>query len=168
MVNGLSYSAYGAPNSAIARGSFIGISGTAIGPAAFSNRPTGISVEIRSGDTVTPAIIAGAVHNLVNAVVPSNTPLGEATLTLTYNGRTTNSVPLNITDISPGIGTRPNSGYGPAFAWNVPPGTPIALNESILQVANTIMVSSRPGQTMVLNATGLGPVYADDTTRLTQ
>ncbi|MFN7938799.1 MAG: beta-propeller fold lactonase family protein [Bryobacteraceae bacterium] len=163
VTNRFSFSAYGATNSAVARGSRIGIAGKNIGPAAFAENPTGISVEIRTGDTVTAAIVADATNMMVSAVIPSNTPTGEATLTLTYNGRVTNALPLSVTDISPGIRTRSDTGYGPAFAWNIPPGTPIALNESLIQVFNTLFVPARPGQLMVLSATGLGPVDADET-----
>ncbi|MBS1826459.1 MAG: beta-propeller fold lactonase family protein [Acidobacteria bacterium] len=164
VTNRFSNSPYGATNSGIARGSYIAITGKNIGPANRAQPPSGITIEIRSGDTVTRAIPVSAEANLVTAVVPSNTPAGEATLTLTYNGRSANPVPLTIVEISPGIRSNTETGYGTAIAWNVPPGIPLSPpSEALIQVFNTMSNPARPGQHMVVMATGLGPVDADET-----
>ncbi len=71
---------------------------------------------------------------------------------------------------SPGIRTASDrdisgggSGYGPAVSWNAPPDIPVRLDASLVQTPNFLSQAARPGQVMVLHATGLGPVTADET-----
>lgn len=106
----------------------------------------------------------------VNCVVPSSTPLGPATVTLTYKDRSTAPVPITIVKTSVGIRSANDrdlsgggTGLGPAVAWNVPPGAEIRPDPALLQVPNNWNQPARPGQTVVIQATGLGPVTADET-----
>lgn len=168
--NLLSRAPQGLPNAAIAQGSQLVIEGKNIGPAPSARGqfplPTelgGVSVQIQSGDIATKALMDRASPGSITCVVPSTTPLGDATLTVTFMGRTTAPLPITIVRTSVGIGARNATGYGPSVAWNVPPDIPIRLDESILQIPNTLNQSAKPGQTMVIQATGLGPVAVDET-----
>lgn len=176
--NSFSHAPQGMPNSAIAQGSRMAVYGSNIGPSAevFPDAPLkgelgGVSVQIRSGDVTTNALMVYASSGFVNCVVPSATPLGDATVTLTYKGRTTEPVPVTIVKTSVGIRSGGDheirgggSGYGPAVSWNVPAEVPIRPDPTLLQIPNALHQSARPGQAMVVSATGLGPVTVDETT----
>jgi len=101
--------------------------------------------------------------NFVNGVIPSSTPLGDATLTVTYNGRTSAPVPITITAVSVGLRALGGNGYGPAKAWNVPADAPLVLDESLIQIPNALELTAKPGQRMVIQGTGLGAVSVDET-----
>lgn len=174
-VNGASRSPAGMPNAAIAQGSNLVLTGRNIGPFSgeesdfpLTTKLNGVSVQIQSGDVKTDALMLDVDHESVECLVPSGTPLGDATVTLTYKGRTAGPVPITVVPASPGVFTRSSSGQGPAEAWNVPPDLPIKLDESLVQIRNTIDNSAKPGQTIVVRATGLGAVSADETQQFIQ
>ena len=167
----------GMPNGVIAQGSRIAISGKNIGPATgagsvfpLTSELGGASIQIQSGDVTTAALMVFASNTLVTGVLPSSTPLGAATVTVTYNGRTTAPVPITIVTTSVGIRSRNDQGSGPAVAWEVPPDTVLAPDPSLIQDqnANNLNQSAKPGQLVIVQATGLGPVSLDETQNLTQ
>ncbi|MBI1786141.1 MAG: hypothetical protein HYR60_01145 [Acidobacteria bacterium] len=162
------------PNAAIAQGSRLAISGKNIGPAVgvTSDLPLktelgGASIQIQSGD-VTTALMVYAQNSFVTGVVPSNTPLGDATVTLTYKGRMTAPLPITIVTTSVGIRTLNDNGSGPAKAWTAPPDTVLRPDPAILQTANTLNQSAKPGQLVIVQAAGLGPAAFDETQNLSQ
>lgn len=177
VTNFYSHAPAGMPNAAIAQGSRIALSGTNIGPfpEVSSDFPLrtelgGVSVRIRSGDVTIDALMVYASSGFVNAVVPSSTPPGPATVTLTYDGRSTAPLPVTIVKTSVGIRSSNDrdlrgggTGLGPSVAWNVPPGIEIRPDPALVQVPNTVNQPARPGQTIVIQATGLGPIAADET-----
>ena len=179
-VNAFSDALPGMPNAGIAQGSQLSISGKNIGPAVrispqVSDFPLktelgGASIQIQSGDVTTAAIMVDVSNNLVTGVVPSTTPLGPATVTVTYKGRTTAPLPITIVTTSVGLDTRNRVGSGPARkALNATPDT--VLNVDTLssdQPRNALNLSAKPGQRMVIWATGLGPVTFDETQALAQ
>src|SRR5262249_10164477 len=93
--NGASYSVPGLPNSSIAQGSIMVIFGDNLGPASLVQvasfpLPTsaglaGTSVSVTVGGTALSAIMLYTLKTQVAAVLPSNTPLGQGTLRITYN-----------------------------------------------------------------------------------
>ena len=168
--NRYSHAPQGMPNAGIAQGSRLSIIGKNIGPAVqvdavapLKTELGGVSIQIHSGDVTINGLMRIARQDFVVCVVPSNTPLGDATVTVAYKGRTTAPLPITITKTSVGIATRSDRGYGPAVAFNVPPDNPLVLNESLVQIPNTLSVSAKPGQIMLLQGTGLGPVTVDET-----
>jgi uncharacterized protein (TIGR03437 family) len=165
----------GMPNGAIAEGSRLAISGHNIGPAVgvstdfpLKTELGGASIRIQSGDVTTAALMVFASNGLVTGVVPSTTPLGDATVTVTYKGRTTAPLPITIVKTSVGIRTLNDNGNGPAKAWTVPPDTVLRPDPSLLQTPNTLNQSAKPGQLTIVQATGLGPVTFDETQDLSQ
>ena len=165
----------GMPNAGIAQGSRIGISGKNIGPAAGVGSPAnnplqtdlgGASIQIQSGDVSTAALMVFASNSLVTGVVPSTTPLGPATVTVTYNGRSTAPIPITIVTTSVGIRTNNDLGSGPARAFNANPDT-VLNGDTLPQVSNlprnALNLSAKPGQLMVVQTTGLGPISVDET-----
>jgi uncharacterized protein (TIGR03437 family) len=163
------------PNAGIAQGSRFAISGKNIGPAvemSFADFPVttelgGVSIQIQSGNVTTPALMVYVSNGFVTAVVPSTTPLGDATVTLTYKGRSTAPLPITIVPISVGIRTLNGNGNGPAKAWNAPPDAGLDTDLSTLPV-NALNQSAKPGQLLVVQATGLGPVAVDETQNFVQ
>lgn len=173
ITNFYSHAPQGMPNSAIAQGSRMALYGSNIGPAAevpidSTVKPElgGVSVEIRSGDVTTKALIVDVSSRLVTCIVPSSTPLGDAAVTLTYNGRAAAPVPVTIVRTSVGIrskGHARDTGAGPSLSWNVPLDAQIRLDQSLIQIPNALNQSARPGQVVVVQGTGLGPVTGDET-----
>ncbi|HEY3739946.1 MAG TPA: beta-propeller fold lactonase family protein, partial [Bryobacteraceae bacterium] len=174
-VNYHSNSPVGMPNSGIAQGSRLAISGTNIGPAAGASGSAplqtqlgGVSIQIQSGDVTTSALMVYATNNFVTCVVPSSTPLGPATVTVNYNGRSTAPLPITIVATSVGLRSLNEHGVGPAKAWTVSPDTVLAPDPSILQNPITLNQSVIPGQLVILQGTGLGATSIDETQDLNE
>jgi len=87
----------------------------------------------------------------INAIVPSNTPPGSASITVTYNGLTGQSPLIQITAAGFGIFTG-SFGSGAAAA--------IDANTSNPYVSETN--PAHPGDYILLFGTGLGPVNLPD------
>ena len=100
IVNSASFAPALSVGGAIAQGSIFSIFGSQLGPAAGA-QPTafplgtslgGASVKITQGGISVDAIPLYTSAGLINAIMPSNAPLGLATLRLTYNnGHSTRS-----------------------------------------------------------------------------
>jgi len=179
--NSFSVALTGLPNAGVAQGSRVTVTGTNIGPPntiTTANSPGdfplqtqlgGVTLQIQSADgTVTAGIPLVVTTGLVSALVPSTTPLGDAKVTVTYKGRTTNPLPVSIVAIAPGIATANGAGNGPAgYAVVVTDPTnivPVIPNPS----NNALNLPVMQGQMMVLGATGLGAASFDETQALSQ
>jgi uncharacterized protein (TIGR03437 family) len=168
VVNGASFMPVPLPSGKIARGSIFSVFGTDMGPPLAAVNPSfplqteigGVTITVQSiGDaTVHSAIPLYAGSLQVNAIMPSNVPLGPATLIVYYTGGTIrpNSTPVDIVIVESSLGlfTIAGSGTGPAVINNfVAPG-----NEPL----NSLLESAKPGQIVTAWATGLGPIQAPD------
>ncbi len=89
----------------------------------------------------------------INAIMPSNTPLGWVSVSVAFNG-TSNPAPVYVVHDSPGIFTFTGTGIGPAALQNI--------QSSGSLVNNAYQASATPGQTEQLYLTGLGPISAPD------
>jgi uncharacterized protein (TIGR03437 family) len=127
----------------------------------------GVSVQIRSGDVTTAGLMLRASWDFVSALVPSATPLGDATVTVTYRGRSTAPLPIRIVSTSVGIRTRNQQGSGAAIAYHAPPGTMLSPGITFSS-PNTLSQAAKPGQLVAMQATGFGPVTFDETQNLSQ
>ena len=157
-VNAASYALAGLPNANIAQGSMFILFGTNIGPAKITNAFSyplpktlgNTSIEVKVGGTSSDAIMLFAVNSQVAAILPSATPVGSGTLTLTFNGETSNGVPIHVVASTLGIFTRNQSGSGPGVLFN--------FNSQNDQPLNSLVNAAHPGQVLTLWGTGLGPV----------
>src|SRR5579883_684142 len=149
----------GMPNYGIAQGSIFVIYGSNMGPSTLtaSNLPlptsaglAGTTITVTVGSTTVNAPIIYTRADIVAAVMPSTTPTGNGTLTLTYNGKSGSS-PLKIMASNFGISTVNQSGSGPAVVTRP--------DFSLITTSN----SAKPGDTLVIWGTGLGPVAGGDT-----
>jgi uncharacterized protein (TIGR03437 family) len=158
--NPASYTPAGFPNSGIAQGSIFVVYGANLGPTTIAQAPSlplpttagvgGTSITITvpaiGGTTVTAPMIYSLATQVVG-VLPSNTPIGTGTLTVTFNGGS-GSIPITVVASNFGISTVDQTGAGPAVV-TFP-------NYSPITTTNTAAV----GDTLLLWGTGLGPLPA--------
>ena len=160
--NVASYMPPGLPGSAIARGSAFALFGKNIGPTstpplAFPLGTTlgGVSIQVTQGATTVNAIPIGFGGGQINAIMPSNAPLGAASLVVTFNNAKSNSIPVQIVNSNFGIFTANSAGDGPGIFQNF-------VDASNLPI-NSLQTPARPGQTIIGWGTGLGPApFADN------
>lgn len=161
-VNAAGYVLAGLPNANIAQGSMFVLFGSNIGPAKIVNAfayplPTSLgntSIEVTVGGTATKAIMLFAVNFQVAAILPSTTPIGSGTLTLTFNGQASNAVPIHVVASTLGVFTRNQSGSGPGVLFN--------FNSQSDQPLNSLVEAAHPGQVLTLWGTGLGAVSGEE------
>jgi len=162
IVNAASFANPALPNGSIARGSIFTLFGAAVGPSqlqAATRFPLSttlgcVSVQISRGSTTVDAIPLAAISTQVNAILPSNAPLGDALLTVTWNGRASAAVPVRIVETSLGIFTATQSGMGPGIFQNFVSQSDQPLNSPRRPAAR--------GQTVTAWGTGLGPIPSAD------
>lgn len=171
----------GTGNAQIAQGSIFILQGIGLGPESISISPTPFQTTEIAGTSVTfypggastgislPLYYASATQ--VAALMPSSAPAGGGNFTVTYNAHT--SVPLTHGTVSNNLGifTFDSTGQGPGIvtypdyslvsAVKMPncigPGT-AANPEPYVSCG-----AANPGDTLILWATGLGPVTGSDT-----
>ena len=157
IVNAASGIPPGLPNSGIAQGSILRIWGVGLGPSTFqfASQPlpaalAGTSVTITVDGTTVTAPMSYTGNGQVGAVLPSNTPAGNGTLTLTYNGKS-GSGPVTVVPVNFGIANGTED-------VNNDPGV---LNLAVVTFPNYQYVSvtntAKPGDTLTVWGTGLGP-----------
>jgi uncharacterized protein (TIGR03437 family) len=148
----------GLPGSGVAQGSIFSIYGSGLGPATWieANQfplPTtlgGTSVTVTVQGTSVPVIVLGVDSTQVNALLPSNTPIGNGTFAVTYNNRTSAPAPIQVVGSAFGIYTFNQQGTGQAIA-----------TDANYQV-NTIIHVFHPNDYVVLWGTGLGAINGSD------
>jgi uncharacterized protein (TIGR03437 family) len=162
VLNVASYSYPPLPGGSIAQGSMFTVFGgnmgtTFTGSLSFPLKTSMLntSIKVTSGTTSVDALMIFTSAGQVTAILPSNTPVGSATLTLTFNGQTSSPVPIQIVPSSFGAFTLNQAGSGPGIIQEFG-GT-----EAVPPV-NSIVSPSYPGQTVALWGTGLGPITGDD------
>jgi uncharacterized protein (TIGR03437 family) len=155
--NGASSAAPGLPNASIAQGSIFTVYGTNLGPALGPGKGAqqaayplnknlgGISIKVTVGGTTVEAYPTYVEAGQVQAILPSNTPVGTGTITITYNGATSVATPITVVKSSFGTVAVNGQGYGPAVVTDA--------NYQLITLTNP----AKPGQTVILWGTGLGP-----------
>ncbi len=157
VVNSASYSPVGLPNSNIAQGSIFSVFGSALSGAPQSSvgfpLPTnlgGTSVSVTSGGITAPAFLFYSSSTQLDALLPSNLPIGSAALTVSYNSQTSVPVTFDIVTSSFGIFTANAQGTGYGIITNIQ-----------YQVFSSI-TAAEAGDVVTLWGTGLGPVSGDE------
>jgi uncharacterized protein (TIGR03437 family) len=159
--NNYSYLQAGLPNYGIAPGSLFIIKGTDLASAttpviqssAGSGIPTtlnGASISVTVNGVTTHPGIYYAIATQIAAVLPSSTPAGSGTLTVTYNNQTSSTEPIVVAPTALGFDTYFGSGTGLGVATDPSTGSVFYYNNS-----------AKPGQTIVLWGSGLGADTAD-------
>ncbi len=109
-----------------------------------------VSVAITVNGTTTQAIILFSGQGQINAIVPSATPVGTGTVTVTYNGQTSAPEPINVVASSFGVFAVNSAGSGP--------GIVTFADYSLV----TINKAANPGETLIIWGTGLGAVSGNE------
>src|ERR1019366_9781180 len=120
------------------------------GPLPLKTSLGGTSVTFTVGGQTVKAYILVALSYQVNALLPSTTPTGSETVTVTYNNQTSAPEPVQIVSATFATYTFNSSGLGQAIATD--------LNYQ----SNSIIRTFHPGDWVILWGTGLGPINGDD------
>jgi len=160
--NSASFMPAGLPAGAIAQGSIFTVFGNYMGPTTgvsstslpLSNTLSGVSLTVTQGTTTVNAIPVYVSASQINAIMPSNAPIGTASLRVFYNNARSNFTPVRIANTAFGIYTALGTGLGPGALENFVTQTN--------QPVNAPKVSAQPGQTITLYGTGLGPITGAD------
>lgn len=168
VVNAASYLQAGLPNHGIAQGGMFILKGQGLGargtvvansfPLQTSMGGTSMTITV-AGGVVKPLmvyVVAGQVSDQFGpfdqlaGIVPSTTPVGTGTITVTYNGQT--SAPASITIVRSvfGIFTINQGGTGPGVFTNT--------NSRV----STLVAPAQPGDLLFIWGTGLGPIQTSD------
>lgn len=140
----------------VAPGSIVTVRGENLGPtnlvqATGDPLPTtlaGTTVEVVTNAGAMPAAILHTSANQVAVLLPPNAPVGEATVTVSYNDRQSSGRRFSIAPVSFGTFTTSATGRGPAALQNVSSTGDLQLN--------TLINPAHPNGAVVLYGTGLG------------
>ncbi len=158
------------PNGPIAQGAIFIIKGTGLGPDSITTAAApfqttnlaGTSVTITAGTFTATAPLYYTSATQVAALLPSNTPTGGAMFTVTYNGQTSNPAGHGTAENNLGVFTIDSSGLGPGIVTYADYSLVSSYKASNCGGPNTTCGAANPGDTLILWATGLGPVNGDD------
>lgn len=114
----------------------------------------GVSIKVMQGSQTVDAYPAYVSATQINAIMPSNAPLGAVAVQVTYNGARSNWSPTRVANSSPGIFTATGYGAGPGILQNFVSAT----EQPITSAATTV----KPGQIGTLWGTGFGPITSPD------
>jgi len=162
ITNAGSYMPAGLPNGTIAQGSIFTFFGNRLGSSAgvsanafpLGTTLSGTSVNIIQGTTTVAAIPVYVSNSQINAIMPSNAPIGMASIQVVNGNGKGNLAPVRIASSQFGIFSALGSGQGPGILQNF-----ISLAN---QPINSPTIVAQPGQTITLWGTGLGPVSFPD------
>jgi uncharacterized protein (TIGR03437 family) len=152
----------GLPNSGITQGSMFVIFGVDLGPETFTVDGAfpldtglgGTSVQITVSGVTVDGILYYAGPTQVAVILPSSTPAGTGTLTVTNDTGTSAPFPITVVSHALGIFTVSQSGSGDAIAYLETGGIPTLL---------TPTNAANPGEIVSFWGTGLAPVDFDET-----
>jgi uncharacterized protein (TIGR03437 family) len=156
--NAASYANPAFPNGGIAQGSIFDVFGSGLGPAQIqyaSSLPlpttlSGTSVSVTVNGMTLPCPMVFTLAGQVAAILPSTTPVGTGTITVTYNTVASPTAPIKVVKNAVGLFTRNQQGSGPAVA------------QDVNNAYNSVLFAFHPNQTITLWGTGLGPINGSD------
>jgi len=170
VVNAASGIPAGLPNSGIAQGAIFLVVGSNLGPGALSiaqgafQNPSlsGTSVSVTVNGTTVAALMYYTSASQVSALLPSNTPAGTGTITVTYNGQSSGKAPITVVPNSLGIFTVTSDGQGAGIVTYADYSLVSVTKAANCGGPNTTCGAANPGDTLILWATGMGPVSGSD------
>ncbi|MBS1856607.1 MAG: VWA domain-containing protein [Acidobacteria bacterium] len=145
----------------IARGSFFTIYGTNLGPSAYQqvqgypipDTMGGVVVTVSQGNYNKRAYLHFVSAPQINAILPSDVPLGDVQITVTYNGNISSTATVTVANTAFGVFSTA-SGPGPGIVQN--------FNSASDQPLNLASYPLKPKQIAILWGTGLGPIQTGD------
>jgi uncharacterized protein (TIGR03437 family) len=163
IVNGASFTVYGAPNAGIAQGSLFTVFGVDTGPSSpmkatefpLPFRLGGVMVKVTAGGRQFDCPLIYVSNTQVTGILPSDAPVGPASVVLIYETASSKPVDFQVVARTFGIFSRNATGSGLSVLQNYT--TPA------IQPANGLGDAAVPGQIGILWGTGLGAsLNADD------
>jgi uncharacterized protein (TIGR03437 family) len=160
--NSASFAFQGLPNADIAQGSIFTVllsSALPVPNQLLSAYPVptvfnGASMKVTVGGTSVDVLMFGTAQNSsgsqLDGILPSSTPVGAGTITVTYNGQTSAAAPINVVGGSFAWYTATSQGFGP--------GAFTDLKYQYLTPTH----AANPGDTVIGWGTGLGPVSGNE------
>ena len=164
ILNNYSYALPGTTSYGIAQGSIFALFGVRMGPTdrvaqgfdpALERTLAGVSIKATVAGVTTDAIPYYVSAGQIGAILPSNTPVGDGTITVTYNGQTSPPFPIKVVASAFGILTLSGAGNGTA-----------AVYDANFQYV-TLTAAANSGQTVIFWGAGLGAFAADETRLIT-
>jgi uncharacterized protein (TIGR03437 family) len=156
LANNYSWVLAGLPNYGIAQGSIFAIMGSGLAdsgtglttppPVTLNNVSVSVTV---NGTTVKP-LLYYVLPTQIGAILPSSTPVGTGTITVTNGSRTSAAAPIKVVESLMGLLTLNGGGTGPVAGY-------IGNDPTLIGLTN----APNPGETVVLWGSGLGPVAGD-------
>jgi uncharacterized protein (TIGR03437 family) len=150
--NNYSYILPYSPNYGIRAGSIFDIFGTDLASSTtglqsfpLSTTLKGTSIAVTVNGATTQAIPYYVTPGQIAAILPSATPVGSGTITVTNNGQTSQPANIQVVQTEFGLDTLYGTGSGPAVAEDS--------KGNVLTFTN----SANPGETIVLWGSGVGP-----------
>ena len=165
-VNGASNLLPPLPNSGVAQGSIFIIYGSNMGPASLVKAGGTLPWPANLSGTTASVTVNGTTVNLplyytlatqVAGLLPSSTPVGTGTITVSYNNQNSVTAPITVVAHGVGIFTAVSNGTGPAILTD-----PVTSDPSKFVITSTN--AANPGQLVDIWATGMGPVTGNDST----
>jgi uncharacterized protein (TIGR03437 family) len=160
VVNAANYLPPSLPNSGVAQGALFSVFGTGLGPPTAVQviaypLPTtqglgGTTMQVTVNGTTESCIMFYSSASQLIGILPSATPVGNGTLTVTYQGASgSTSIQVQAADF--GALTLNGAGFGPAVVTDQS-NTPI-----------TLVHPAHPGDILTLWGTGMGPYSGNET-----
>jgi len=158
-VNGASFLNSALPNGKLAPGVLFTVFGTDMGPDSLaqagsfplSTELAGTSVRAMVGETTLDCLMIFSSAKQIAAILPSSVPAGSGSLTVSYNGQTSDPLRIEVVPHAFGIFTTSQSGSGSGVFTN-----------PFTNAANTLVSSANPGQLMDIWGTGIGGVGGNE------
>src|SRR5205085_4481865 len=113
-----------------------------------------VSLNVFQGATTVSAIPLYVSATQINAIMPSNAPLGAASVQVIAGNFRSNPQPVRIVNSAFGIFTALGTGIGPGVLQNF-----VAADN---QPINSPTITAQNGQVITMWGTGLGPVTGGD------
>ncbi|HWC97306.1 MAG TPA: IPT/TIG domain-containing protein [Candidatus Sulfopaludibacter sp.] len=170
VVNAASYNPAELPNGPIAQGAIFVIKGSNLGPSAISIAPaafqsanlSGTSVSVTVGGVTVAPLMYYTSAGQIAALLPSNTPTGTGTISVTYSGQAGAAVPITVTANNLGIFTVTSDGAGAGIVTYADYSLVSTVKAANCGGVYTTCGAANPGDTLILWATGFGPVNGSD------
>jgi uncharacterized protein (TIGR03437 family) len=161
ILNAASFMQAGLPAGSIARGSLFTIFGRGMGPSSspslafpLSTTLGGVAVQVTQGSTTVAAIPVFVSPTQINAIMPSNAPLGAVSVLVTFGNLKSPPARATVVTDSFGAFSLNSSGIGPGVMQNFVDASNTPLNLP--------SAAAQPGQAIILYGTGLGAGLSAD------
>ncbi len=160
----------GLPNAGIAQGAIFTLVGVNLGPATLSIAKNAFQSTTLSGTSISVTVAGTTVAPLmyytsatqVAALLPSNTPVGTGTVTVTNNGQIGVAAQITVVQSNLGIFTVTSDGQGVGIVTYPDYSLVSSMKAANCGGVYTTCGAANPGDVLTVWATGLGPVSGSD------